>query len=114
MSRLSDAKLARHIAKYLAHLQELLIESRDSGRTQDQSIIPQVSIDHDELRELTGRTRIKVAFIRNLVDCLENEELDVLYNSENEVLHVRKPPEQLENTYTSFRSLKAKVDELYT
>lgn len=112
MTKISDPALASMIAETLTKLQEHLIKLRQSGRTEDQSIVPSVDISHKELRKLTGRVKIKTAFITNLMGLLEDEGLDVDYDPGVEMLTITKPAEDVDVDYPSFRDLSAMVRAL--
>lgn len=112
MTKISDPVLASMIAETLSRLQDHLIKIRQSGRAENQSIVPSVDISHKELRNLTGRVKIKTAFITNLMGLLEDEGLDVDYDPNVEVLTVTKPADDVDVDYSSFRELSAAVRAL--
>lgn len=112
MPKITDSALAAKIAATLTKLQEHLIALRQSGRTECQSIVPSVDISHTELRRLTGRIKIKTAFITNLIGLLEDEGLEVDYDAAVEILTITKPAEDIGVEYPSFRDLSAMVTAL--
>ena len=112
MPKITDAQLASLISEALTKLQEHLIDLKRSGRTENQSIVPTVDIDHKELRRLTGRVKIKMAFVHNLIPLLEDEGLEADYDTDAAILSITKPSEDVEVDYTSFRDLQAMVSHL--
>lgn len=108
MVKLSDAGLASKISQMMTAYQEILIKKKQSGRTEDQSIVPTVTITFEELRKLTNRTRIRTAFIEKLTGLLEDDGMEV--ELEHEALIVTKPAEDLEIEFDSLKQLQHAVD----
>lgn len=112
MTRISDNDFAQIIINALTEMQERLIERRASGRCEDQSIIPTVNITDKEMRKLSGRTRIKSAFITNLTWLLEDGGLEVDYDHDTGTMSVTKPAEDIDVDFDSLRDLQAMLENL--
>lgn len=96
----SDAQFAEAIYTNLASYQDILIRQRDQGRAPDQCVVPTISICYDQLRSLTGRTKIKQAFVESLVGHLESWGLDV--EQEHNSLTITKPQDILPTDFEDF------------
>ena len=112
MPKLSNTALVARISEALTELQTHLIERKQSGRTEDQCVVATVHIDHEELRKLTGRQRIKSAFIDALISRLEDEGLVVDYSDISETLSITRNAEDLEGEYDSLRELTSTLKRL--
>ena len=112
MTRINDYDFAQIIITTLREMQELLIKRRSNGRCEGQSIVPTVNITDRELRKLSGRTRIKSAFITNLIAYLEDEDMEVEHDHESGMLTVTCPAEDIIPEFNSLKALKAQIDVL--
>lgn len=106
MPKMSDANLAKIITDALCAMQDKLIELRATGRTQDQCIAPTVSLGYPELRKLTNRSRIRMAFINSLTEYLEDEGMIVEHSGVTEELIVTKPADDVVTDYNSLKELQ--------
>jgi hypothetical protein len=105
--RYTDTQLVQAVSTGLAEFQEILIAKVQSGRTENQSIVPTVSLTFTEIRKMTHRTRIRNALIDKLVGWLEDEGLEV--EQEDDQLVITKPAEYLDVEFGSLRLLQNAV-----
>lgn len=111
MSNVHEETLARKINEQLTIIQEYAITVRQSGRAQEQCIEPTVTIDGSELCRISGRQRLKTAFLRALEEALMDEGLDVFVDS-SRTFTITKPADDVETEFESFRDLKNFVSKL--
>lgn len=109
-----EMQFAKTVNQYLQELQDRLITLRASGESEDQCITPTLLISFDELKEETGRVRLKSAVIDNFSRKLRR------YGCEVEILEVgieiTKPAKNIPTHNDSFKGLqhqlrKLKLDE---
>lgn len=108
--RYTDAKLVETISESLSKYQKKLIELVNSGQSEEQSIVPTVTLTFAEIRKLTHRTKIRTALIDKLVGLLTDEGLEV--EVEPDQLVITMPPEDLPTEFESVKELLRAVKEI--
>lgn len=103
MPKISDATLVQQIHSALSDIQDRAVQLKLSGRTEDQSVAPTVFVSYQELRHLTGRTKIKVAFINNLTALLLDAGLEV--EEGHDELTITLPAADIDTDFDSLRVL---------
>lgn len=103
---------AHDVAKTLIEYQEVLIAVRDSGRTEDQSIEPVLTLSFKDIRKHLRRERFhQDTLIPALVERLEGWGLVI--EERDTCLVITKPAEDLEVEFTSLKTMRQARDAYY-
>lgn len=108
--KISDTQLVNDIAQNLTAYQDILVKRKISGRTEDQSIIPSVTLSYQEMRKKTHRRKIYTSFLVKIQGLFEDWGMEVEHV--HNALIITKPADDLDTEFENSNDLARVVDEI--
>lgn len=109
-----ETTFAKEVNEKLQQLQDKLFELRASGRTEDQSVSPSLIISFEEIKELTGRKRLKGAVIENFTRKLRRYGNEVSILKDLGAIEIVKPAKDLKSHNDSYKDLCRQLSAIET